>query len=120
DGDGRLVNIEGSPGKVVVEPAKDRLVRGLYGSHEMTGVKRGEPVPLHPRCRSMYDLLGGSPGKNDLAPLQEDFAELRYKINVGKSTIDMMVFDTTARAAFLSRGPSYKVSWHKFEFPAKK
>jgi len=32
----------------------------------------------------------------------------------------MMVFDTTARAAYLSRGPSYKVSWRKFEFLAKK
>jgi hypothetical protein len=119
DGDGRLVNVEGSPGRVVVEPARDRLVRVSYGSREMTGVRAGEPVPLHPRCQAMYDLLGGSAGKNDQARLQEYFADPRHKINVGKGTIDMMVFDTTARAAFLSRGPSYEVSWRKFEFPER-
>jgi hypothetical protein len=40
-------------------------------------------------------------------------------INVGKATIDMMVFDTTARAAYLSRGPSYKTAWRTFTFTAK-
>ena len=37
-------------------------------------------------------------------------------VAVGKSTIDMMVFDTTAKAAYLSRGPSYKVAWKEFRF----
>ncbi len=65
DGDGRLVNIEGSPERIVVEQAKDRLVR------------------------------------------------------VGDATIDMMVFDTTARSAFLSRGSSYGLSWREFVFGAE-
>ena len=120
DGDGRLVNIEGSPGRVVVEPAKDRLVRVLYGSREMLGVKPEERAPVHARCQKMYDLLRDSQGKNDLSRLQDYSADPKYKISEGKSTIDMMVFDTTARAAFLSRGPSYKISWRTFEFQAKK
>lgn len=110
DGHGRLVNIEGSPERVVVEEADGRLVRVLYGSRQMAGSK------LHERCHRMYDLLQGTQGKNDLARLQDYFADAKYKINVGKSTIDMMVFDTTARTAYLSRGPSYQVSWRKFSF----
>jgi isopenicillin-N N-acyltransferase-like protein len=119
DAGGRLVNIEGSPEKVVVEPAKDRLVRVLYGSREMANAKPGQRVPLHPRCQRMYDLLGESAGKNDLARLQGYFADPKYQINVGKDTIDMMVFDTTARAAYLSRGASYGASWRQFVFGAK-
>jgi heme-binding NEAT domain protein len=67
----------------------------------------------------MYDLLRHSRGKNDLARLQDYFAEPKYKINQGKRTIDMMVFDTTARSAYLSRGSSYMLSWREFAFGAK-
>jgi hypothetical protein len=35
---------------------------------------------------------------------------------VGKGTIDMMIFDTTERVAWLSRGPSYRVDWKEFRF----
>jgi hypothetical protein len=55
----------------------------------------------------MYDLLQASSGENDLARLQDYFADRKYEINVGDATIDMMVFDTAARSAFLSRGSSY-------------
>jgi hypothetical protein len=113
DGRGRLVNIEGSPEQVVVEEADGRLARVLYGSREMAGGR------LHARCQTMYDLLRETQGKNDLARLQDYFADPKYKINVGKGTIDMMVFDTTARTAHLSRGTSYQVSWREFGFGAK-
>jgi hypothetical protein len=85
----------------------------------MTSGERGGRVPLHPKCQKMFDLLGEAQGKNDLARLQDYFADPKYQINVGKNTIDMMVFDTTARTANLSRGPSYKVSWRKFVLGAK-
>jgi isopenicillin-N N-acyltransferase-like protein len=114
DGHGRLVNIEGSPKRVVVEEADGRLVRVLYGSREMAGGK------LHARCQSMYDLLRTTQGKNSLTRLQDYFGDPKHKINVGKGTIDMMVFDTTARTAHLSRGTSYKASWREFAFGAKK
>jgi isopenicillin-N N-acyltransferase-like protein len=116
DGAGNLVNIEGSPEKVVVEQAKGRLVRVDYGSAEMRGDKPGDIASLHPRCQLMYNLLGESQTKNDLSRLQTYLADPERKINVGKGTIDMMVFDTTARAAYLSRGSSYNLSWRKFAF----
>jgi isopenicillin-N N-acyltransferase-like protein len=120
DGDGRLVNLEGSPGRVVVEPAEGRLVRVGYGCRELAGTGRDGRVKFHPRCQHMVDLLAEARGKNDLSRLQEYFAEPRYAINVGKDTIDLMVFDPTARAAYLSRGPGDTVSWRKFEFGARK
>lgn len=120
DGDGRLLNLEGSPKAIVVEEAKHRLARVDFGSREMTAVMPGRPVKLHERCQRMYDLLDGSKGKNDLSRLQDYLADPKYKINVGKGTIDMMVFNTTARTAYLSRGSSYKLSWREFAFEAKK
>lgn len=120
DGNGRLVNIEGSPERVVVEQPKDRLARVLYGSREMAPVQPGGQVKLHPRCQTMYDLLHDSRGRNDLGRLQAYFADPVYKINVGQGTIDMMVFDTTARAAYVSRGSSYKLSWREFVFESGK
>jgi hypothetical protein len=120
DGAGNLVNIEGSPEKLVVERAEERLVRVDYGSAEMRSAKPGDVASLHPRCQLMYELLGTSPAKNNLNQLQMYLADPSRKINVGKGTIDMMVFDTTARTAYLSRGSSYNLSWRKFSFGAGK
>jgi hypothetical protein len=119
DGNGGLANIEGSPDRVVVEQPKERLARVLYGSREMAGVQPGGQVPFHPRCQKMYDLLADSRGANNLERLQTYFADPAYKINVGPGTIDMMVFDTTARAAYLSRGSSYQLSWRTFVFETR-
>jgi hypothetical protein len=116
DGQGHLVNIEGSPLGIVVERATDRLVRVSYGTRQMAGTPSGEPVQLHPRCRKMYELLDKSAGKNDLNRLQQYFANPEYEICAGKATIDMMVFDTTNRIAYLSRGPGYRVAWREFRF----
>jgi len=119
DGNGRLVNLEGSPTGIVVEEAKDRLARVDFGSREMTGAKPGEMPKLHERCQKMYGLLDVTRGKNDLGRLQDYFADPKHKINVGKATIDMMVFDTTARTAYVSRGTSYKLAWREFGFGGK-
>ena len=119
DGSGRLLNIEGSPRGIVVEEAKTRLARVDHGSAEAGRVLRDGPVSLHPRCRKMYDLLEGSGGKNDLARLQDYFADKRFEINAGKPTIDMIVFDTTSRAAHVSRGSVYGVSWRRFAFDVR-
>lgn len=110
DGHGRLVNIEGSPERVVVEEADGRLARVLYGSRELTTGK------LHARCQLMYDLLQKTQGRNNLTRLQDYFADPQHKINVGKGTIDMMVFDTTTRTAHLSRGTSYTAAWREYGF----
>jgi hypothetical protein len=119
DGEGRLLNIEGSPEKVAVERPKERLVRVDYGSSEMAAKKPDGRVSLNARCELMYGLLGKSQGTNHLGQLQTYFADPTHRINVGQGTIDMMVFDTTARAAYVSRGSSFKLSWRKFEFGEK-
>jgi isopenicillin-N N-acyltransferase-like protein len=116
DGKGNLVNIEGSPERIAIEPAKHRLVRIGFGSRQMTGTPADQPVALHARCQKMYGLLGSASGKVDIASMQRFFADPKCEISVGKPTIDMMVFDTTNRTAYLSRGPSYKVDWRKFTF----
>src|SRR5262249_25627029 len=119
DGEGHLVNIEGSPERIVVEPAEGRLVRVLYGSREMTGTRSSESVAYHARCRKMYDLLDNAQGKTALARLRASFAAPKSAITVGKAPIAMVVFDTPPRKAFLSRGPSYEVAWRTFLFAAR-
>lgn len=116
DSKGRLANIEGSPEKLAVERHKGDLVRVLYGSRQMTGTEKGAEVKLHDRCQKMYGHLKERSGKVDGAFLRECFACGDYGICVGPSTIDMMVYDTTARRAWLSRGPDYGVEWREFGF----
>ncbi len=120
DGRGNLLNVEGSPKGVVVEKHKGRLARIGFGSCAMTGAAKPSEVKLHPRCRKMYDLLAADSGKVDRSRLQGFFAEPRFGISVGKGTIDMMVFNTTTREAFVSRGPGYGVEWKRFHFDEAK
>ncbi len=118
DGDGNLLNVEGSPDGIAFEKTRGHLERVGFGTHGMTKTLAGGDVPRHPRCAKMSDLFRQSEGKVDLAEMQRFFADPGCGINVGKSTIDMMVFDTSHRTAYLSRGPSYNVEWNKFEFDA--
>jgi hypothetical protein len=116
DGRGNLVNIEGSPQDLAVEEHRGRLARVDYGSRPMTGTAEREKVRLHPRCQKMYDLLAEASGKTDLAALQHFLEDPRCGICGGKGTIDLMIFDTTRREAYVSRGPSYGVAWKRFRF----
>jgi isopenicillin-N N-acyltransferase-like protein len=118
DGSGRLLNVEGSPKGVVVEPTRKILARVGYGSREMTGLSPEQPVALHPRCEKSCRYMDTHHGQVDARRMQVLLEDPGYEISVGKSTIDMMVFDTTKRVAWVSRGPSYRVAWKKFEFPA--
>lgn len=116
DGKGRIVNIEGSPQGIVIEEGKERMVRIGFGSREMTKTPPDREVKLHARCDKMLTLLKSTAGKNTLRTMQEYFEEPKHQISVGKGTIDMMVFDTTAKTAYLSRGPNYGVDWREFRF----
>jgi hypothetical protein len=118
DGRGNLLNIEGSPGKIAIERANQRMSRVGYGTREMTGTEPDKTVPVHARCTLMLEHLQSSAGRNALAGLQKYFAAPEFRISEGKATIDMMVFDTTARVAYLSRGPAYHLDWHTFTFGA--
>lgn len=120
DAKGNLLNLEGSPKEMHVERHKAMLARISFGSRHMTGTPENAAVKLHPRCQHMYELIAGSSGKIGTSTFQDFFANPKHKISVGKSTIDMMVFDTTAREAWVSRGPSYAVDWQKFSFSAEK
>ena len=114
DSRGRLLNVEGSPQQVAVEEHRGRLARVMYGSRQMTGTPPGEPVKLYKRCETMYKLLGQ--GKVDRQILASYFSTPDLGICVGNSTLDMMIFDATERAAYVSRGPSYGADWKRFTF----
>jgi hypothetical protein len=115
DAEGNLANVEGSPQGVVIERGKGRLMRVGFGSKGMASQRGSMPEP-HDRCEKLAALLDGTNGRTDRAALQGFFQEPGCGISVGKATIDMMVFDTVERRAYLSRGPSYGVDWRGFSF----
>jgi hypothetical protein len=61
-------------------------------------------------------------GRNDRKHLERYFTEREHGIVAWKSpankSIDVMLFDTTARKAYLSRGPEYGLEWREFGFQA--
>lgn len=120
DANGNLVNVEGSPQGVEIERSSDRLARAYFGTRKMTADKSGGPAQLHDRCAQMYRLLEKSAGKNDRKMLERYFTGREYGIMSWKSpknkSIDVMIFDTTARKALLSRGPEYGLEWREFGF----
>jgi hypothetical protein len=120
DGDGNLVNIEGSPQDVEIERNNSRLARSYYGTHKMTAAEAGQPAELHPRCQQMYKLLEQTTGKNDRKTLERYLTGREYGIMGWKSpknkTIDVLMFDTAARKAYFSRGPEYGLEWREFGF----
>jgi isopenicillin-N N-acyltransferase-like protein len=116
DGQGNLVNIEGSPHGVAIERSTTSVVRVGYGISQMQGrFSTGAPT-RHPRCEKMCRLLEGSHGRTNQNMLQDYFSDPMCEISVAKSTIDMMIFNTTARTAILSRGPDYGTAWREFRF----
>jgi hypothetical protein len=68
----------------------------------------------------MYKLLEQSAGKNDRKTLESYFLSpddgiLAWKHPANKS-IDIMLYDTTARKAYLTRGPEFQLEWREFAF----
>lgn len=116
DGKGRLLNIEGSPSGVAIEQSTSSVVRVGYGIPQMQGAQSPGAPARHPRCEKMCRLLEGSHGRTSQDMLQRYFSDPKCEISVGKATIDMMIFNTTARTATLSRGPDYAAAWREFRF----
>lgn len=120
DDKGNLVNVEGSPKGVAIERPNDRLARAYYGTRQMTASSTDSPAKLHPRCKHMYELLEQSAGKNDRKTLEHYFLDPENGILAWKSpsnkSLDVMIYDTTARKAYLSRGPEFHVEWREFKF----
>jgi hypothetical protein len=116
DGKGDLLNVEGSPEAVAVEKHRGRLARVGFGSAAMTRTPKGARIKLHPRAHKMLDLLAAERGRNGRETFQRHFGDPKCAICVGKNTLDLMVFDTTERVAFVSRGPAYGLTWKRFTF----
>jgi len=116
DGEGNLANVEGIPGRLVVETGRGHLARVYYGSREMTGTSKDRPVTFHPQCRRMLDLLEGSKGKLDRARLQGFFGDHKSTICKHNGTLDSMLFNCTRREAYVSRGPGCSGRWKTFTF----
>ena len=116
DGAGRLLNVEGSPERIGISEAKGRLIRVGYGQEELQKSIPGGSLKRHARCEVVDKLLDGSRGKTSVQELQRYFASPSAGVCVGAGTIDMMVYDTTNRRAYLSRGPEYGVAWKEYRF----
>jgi isopenicillin-N N-acyltransferase-like protein len=127
DAEGELVNVEASPERMVVKRGRGHFARVYFGTPEMNGVPEDGKVKLHPQCRRMKSLLEDAEGRIDRALLQGFFGDHRSTIckhpgrryhGVPVSTLDAMLFDTTAREAYVTRGPSCSGRWKRFSFEA--
>jgi isopenicillin-N N-acyltransferase-like protein len=116
DAEGRLANVEGTPEQLAIERGRGHLARADFGSRDITGTPRNRPVEYHPQCRRMYDLLAGARGKLDRATLQTFFGDHQSTICKHFGTLDAMLFDTTTRTAYISRGPGCSGRWKRFGF----
>jgi hypothetical protein len=120
DGEGQIANIEGTPERLVVDTMRGHVARADFGSREITGAREGEPAKLHPQCQRMYDLLVRDRGKLDRATLQTFFGDHESTIckhaNATGFTLDSMLFNTTTREAYISRGPGCLGRWTRFGF----
>ena len=88
----------------------------------MTAPTPDAAAVLYPRCQQMYKLLEQTAGKNDRKTLEDYFLEPENEILGWKSpknkSLDVMIFDTTTRKAYLTRGPEFHLSRAEFNFPA--
>jgi isopenicillin-N N-acyltransferase-like protein len=120
DGEGRLANVEGSPASLAIETTQGHLARAYYGTRQMTGVTETEPVPLHPRCQRMYELLERAAGRLNRETLQRLFGDHgeagKERICYDAGTLDAMLFDATEKVAYVTRGPACVPCWQEFRF----
>jgi hypothetical protein len=113
DARGDLVSIEGSPKRLAVERNRGRLARVFYGTREMTNTPEGQPVKFHPKCQQAYNLLDAARGKLDYKGVEKILA---IPPITNGMTIDVMIFNTSARKASLNRGPRGSGRWKEFSF----
>jgi hypothetical protein len=113
DGEGNLLNVEGSPSGVAVEQSRGIMVRHQYGSRRMSGAGQDDPIPLLGSSPFLVEQLEARRGKLEATDLQ---GALCHE-NVGKGALDIMLFNTTRREAHLARGPGPAARWRTFRFP---
>ncbi|MBI5396026.1 MAG: hypothetical protein HZA91_12085 [Verrucomicrobia bacterium] len=122
DGDGQLASIEGSPDDLAVEYGRGHLARVYYGTARMNRTPPGQPVPRHPQCQRMCALLAEGKGRLDAAMVRGFFGDHQTPIckhltpKRGGGSLDVMVFNTTRREAYITRGPACRDHWKTFRF----
>ncbi len=117
DGEGRLLNIEGSPKRMATQWDRGSMARVYYGTREMTCTPADQPIECHPQCARMRELLEEAEGRVDLAAIRQFFADHETKwICKHFGSIDAMIFDTTSRQAHVTRGPGCLGRWKRFSF----
>ena len=93
----------------------------------MTHTPPGQPIEYHARCQRMMDLIESKKGEIDLATLQGFYADHRAARH-GRSesaicnhfgTLDAMVFNTTRREAYITRGPGCLGHWQRFALESR-
>ena len=117
DGEGNLLDVEGSPKELAVEKHTGTLARVDYGSRQMTRTADGQDVQYTPRCRKMYELLRQTKGKIATGDLRNYFLTPEHEIYNPGMTIDAFIFNTTKRKLEITRGLGSSGEWQTFEFP---
>jgi isopenicillin-N N-acyltransferase-like protein len=118
DSQGRFANIEGSPEQTAVETGSGHMGRHAYGTRALTRTPPGQPVERAPKAVLMDHLLSGRKGTIDLKAMQECLSnhDRANPVCVHDGTIDAMIFDCSARVAYLTRGPACSARWKPFAF----
>ena len=128
DGEGQLANVEGSPEELAVELHRGSLARHRYGTRQMTRLRGGKPLPRAKQCVAMESLLKANRGKLNRDSLKPFFGHHESGTCVCPTsgvrdiaagtiyTIDTMLFNTSTREAFLSRGPGCEIKWKRLGF----
>ena len=118
DGEGRLANVEGTPRELAVETGRGRLARVLHGTRKITGTPEGEEVKVHARCQHASKLLGDASGRLDRTALQGILSDHHPADPIcnHNGTLDAMLFNTSRREAWITRGPACSGKWRRFDF----
>ena len=114
DGKGRLLNLEGSPEKIVVERDEGSLARVYYGTREMTRTPPGKPVPRHPQCQRMVDMVASREARSIARCCKGSSPITRSTICKHFGTLDVMIYNTTRCEAYVTRGPGCLGRWQRF------
>jgi isopenicillin-N N-acyltransferase-like protein len=112
DGEGQLANVEGSPKELAVELGRGRMVRHNYGSRQLTGTAEGKTAPVNGRCQRVHEVIDRLASRRGKETLEGVFADKE----VGGGALDVMIFNTTKREAYLTRGPGDAGRWKRFDF----
>jgi hypothetical protein len=116
DAQGNLACIEVSPQVVAFERKRGHIARdNAYRTPELFRAWALNNPDLQGRYEKANALLAEGAGKIDAGYIQRMYADTTQGIGRGV-TLDMIVFDLTARQAYISRGPLYGVDWHRYAF----